>query len=142
MTADPKRVARRVLEEVFGAGHVDVADELLAPNFVGRDPALPSPTTGVAAFKVLVSGYRTAFPDIRITVHDQVAEGDRAVTRWTAVGTHKGELWGLPPTGKQATVSGITIDRVENGRVAESWSNWDTLGLMQQLGLVPAMTTP
>jgi steroid delta-isomerase-like uncharacterized protein len=139
MTDDPKRVSRQVLEEVFDRGRLDVADELFAPNFVGHDPALPAPTTGVEAFKELVTGYRTAFPDLHVTVDEQVAEGTRVVTRWTAVGTHKGDLWGMTPTGKQATVTGITIDHVENGRIVESWTNWDTLGMMQQLGVVPAM---
>ena len=81
--------------------------------------------------------YRSAFPDMQLTIEDQIAEGDKVVTRWTARGTHQGELMGIPPTGKQATVTGITVGRVANGKFVESWSNFDALGMMQQLGVVP-----
>jgi len=132
-----KDVARRILEEVFSEGKLDAADELMAPTAVGHDPAQPEPSEGVDAFKQQVAGYRAAFPDIRMTVDDQVAEGDRVATRWTARGAHDGDLWGIAPTGKVATVTGITIDRFEGDRIAESWTNWDTFGLMTQLGVIP-----
>jgi steroid delta-isomerase-like uncharacterized protein len=76
---------------------------------------------------------------VRLTIEDEIAEGDRVVTRWSARGTHEGEFFGIPATGKQATVTGVTIDRIIDGRIAESWTNWDTLGLLQQLGAIPAM---
>jgi steroid delta-isomerase-like uncharacterized protein len=144
MTEENKRAARAVIEEVFNGGRLELADELIAPDSVGHDPALPEPTRGVEGFKEVVTGYRTAFPDLQITVDDQIAEGSLVATRWTARGTHQGDLWGIAPTGKEATVTGIGIDRFEDGRIVESWTNWDTLGLFQQIGIspvTPAATT-
>jgi len=92
--------------------------------------------------KQFVSMYLTAYPDTHFTIEDQIAEGDTVVTRWTARGTHKGPLMGIPPTGKQVTVTGISIGRVVNGKTVEGWSNYDTLGMMQQLGVVPAPGQP
>jgi steroid delta-isomerase-like uncharacterized protein len=138
MSAENKALARRLLEEAFNAGRLDVTDELVANDFVGHDPALPEEMRGPAGLRELIAGYRSAFPDLRITIEDQIADGDLVVTRWSAKGTHQGELMGVTATGKQATVTGITIDRIADGRIAESWTNWDTLGLMQQLGAIPA----
>ena len=137
---DLKAIARREIEEVYGAGNFAVADELVANEFVGHDPALPEPLRGPAGIKEAAAGYRNAFPDLRITIEAQVSEGDLVVTRWTARGTHQGELFGIAPTGKQATVTGISLDRISNGKILEDWTNWDTLGLLQQLGAVPAPT--
>jgi predicted ester cyclase len=87
--------------------------------------------------------YYAAFPDLRFTVEDQVAEGDKVVTRWSSEGTHKGELMGIAPTGKHAAgVTGISIDRYLDGKFVEGWANWDTLGLMQKLGVIPAVAQP
>lgn len=133
-----KQASRKILEQVFGAGKYEVADELLQANAIGHDPALPEPAKGPEGLKEAARGYRDAFPDLRMTVEQAIAEGDLVTIRWTARGTHKGELFGIPPTGKQATVTGITIDRYAGGKIAESWTNWDTLGLLQQIGAVPA----
>jgi steroid delta-isomerase-like uncharacterized protein len=139
---DPKTIARRVMEEIFSAeGNLDVTDEIIASDFVGHDPTLPEPTRGPEGLKQAAMGYRTAFPDMVCTVEQQVAEGDTVVTRWTARGTHQGELFGIPPTGKQATVTGISIARVVDGKVVEDRTNWDALGMMQQLGAIPTPTT-
>lgn len=141
MSAENKALARRLVEEAYNGGRLDVTDELVAGDFVGHDPSLPEEVRGPAGVKELIAGYRAAFPDIHVTIEDQIADGDRVVTRWSVKGTHQGELMGMPATGKQATVTGITIDRIVGGRIAESWDNWDTLGLMQQLGAVPALAT-
>ncbi|NUT56679.1 MAG: ester cyclase [Thermoleophilia bacterium] len=141
MSAETKGIARRFLEEAFNRGNLDVVDELVAPEFVNHDAALPEPVVGIEATKASIRGYRDAFPDMRMTVELQVAEGEEVVTQWTARGTHQGDLMGLAATGKQATVTGITIDRIVDGRIVESWTNWDTLGLLQQLGAVPALAT-
>ena len=119
-------------------GNLGVIDELVAPDYVGHDPAQPE-MHGPEGIKQFITGYLAGFPDGRITIDGQLAEGDMVATRWTGRGTHQGELMGIPPTGKQVTVSGITISRVKNGKVVEEWSNWDTLGMLQQLGVVPAM---
>jgi len=138
MSAENKALARRLVEEAFNAGRLEVVDELVASDFVEHDPSLTEEVRGPAGVKELIGGYRAAFPDIRITIEDQIADGDYVVSRWSGTGTHQGELMGMPATGKQATVTGITIDRIVDGRIVESWDNWDTLGMMQQLGAIPA----
>jgi steroid delta-isomerase-like uncharacterized protein len=138
MSAENKALARRLVEEALNAGRLEVVDELVASDFVEHDPSLPEEVRGPAGVKELIAGYRAAFPDIHITIEDQIADGDYVVSRWSGTGTHQGELMGMPATGKQATVTGITIDRIADGRIAESWDNWDTLGMMQQLGAIPA----
>lgn len=141
MSADTKALSRRFLDEAFNGGNLDVVDELVAPEFVNHDSAMPEPLVGIEAAKASITGYRDAFPDLRLTIEDMIAEGDLVTTRWTARGTHRGDLMGITATGKQATVTGITIDRIRDGRFVESWTNWDTLGLLQQLGAVPALAT-
>lgn len=134
-----KRISRRLIEEAFNEGRYDVLDELVAPTFVQHDPSNPVAIEGVDGLRQFVDLYRTSFPDLKVTIEEQLAEGDRVATRWTAVGTHQADLMGIPATGKQATVTGMTLDRIEDGRIVESYNNWDTLGLLQQLGVVPAM---
>jgi len=136
-----KAIARREIEEIFGKGNLNVADEIIATDYVGHDPALPEPTRGPEGVKQAATGYRTAFPDLIVTVEQQVVEGDTVATRWTARGTHEGELFGIAPTGKQATVTGISIERVVGGKIVEDHTNWDTFGMMQQLGVVPVTTS-
>ena len=133
-----ERASRKILKEVFGAGKYDLADDVIRADAIGHDPALPEPVKGPEGLKEAARGYRAAFPDLEMTINETVAEGDLVAIRWTAQGTHKGDLFGIAPTGKQATVTGITIDRYAGGKIAESWTNWDTLGLLQQLGAVPS----
>ena len=138
MSADTnKEIVRRLGVEPW-EGNLGVIDELVTTDYVGHDPAQPD-MQGPDGIKEFITGYLTGFPDGRITIDEQLAEGDLVATRWTGRGTHQGEMMGIPPTGKQVTVSGITISRVKNGKVVEEWSNWDTLGMLQQLGVVPAM---
>jgi steroid delta-isomerase-like uncharacterized protein len=136
-----KALSRRLLEEAFNAGNIDVVDELVTTDVVNHDAALPEAMIGPEAAKASIRGYRTAFPDLRITIEEQIADDQAVATRWSAKGTQEGELMGMPASGKQATVTGITIDRIVDGRIAESWTNWDTLGMLQQLGVVPALAT-
>ena len=133
-----KAVVRRMLDELFNKGNLDLTEELLAPDFVEHDPSMPEDLHGLEAFKPYVGGYRSAFPDIHIEVEDQVAEGDRVATRWTGTGTHEGELMGNPPTGNRVEVAGMVISRISGGKIAESWSNYDVMGMMQQLGVIPS----
>jgi steroid delta-isomerase-like uncharacterized protein len=139
MPDDLKAVSRRLIDEVYNEGKLDVVDEVVAPGYVRHDPTLPEDITGQAAERELAAAYRAAFPDLTVTIEEQLAEGDRVVTRWTARGTHTGDLWGIPGTGKEVRVTGTSVDRIQGGRIAESWLNWDALGLMQQLGVVPTM---
>jgi steroid delta-isomerase-like uncharacterized protein len=132
-----KTVVRRFLEEIFTAGNLELVDELFAPDYVLHDPVLPDEVRGPEGMKRYVSMYRAAYPDTHFTIEDQIAEGDEVVTRWIGQGTHEGELMGIPPTGKQVTVTGIEVDRVSGGKMQQTWVNYDALGMMQQLGVVP-----
>jgi predicted ester cyclase len=91
---------------------------------------------GLDALKGFISAYRTAFPDVRSVVEDQIAEGDKVVTRWTSRGTHEGDLNGIAPTGKAMETSGVTIERIAGDRIVEVWVAKDDLGMLQQLGVV------
>jgi steroid delta-isomerase-like uncharacterized protein len=133
-----KKIVRRVIEEPW-KGELQVVDELIDPNYIGHDPSLPEPLHGPEGVKEFISTYRDAYPDARITVEGQIAEGDTVATRWTGRGKHDGDLMGIAPTGKQVTVSGITFSRLANGKVVEEYTNWDTFGMMQQLGVVPEL---
>ena len=133
-----KKIARRIMEELFAEGRFELLDELVSPRWVGHDVAMPEPSRGRDSLKQLASGYRSAFPDLEVEIDRQLEEGDLVCTSWKAQGTHHGELFGIAPTSKQVTVTGVTIDRITSGRVVESWMTWDVLGLMQQLGAVKA----
>ena len=136
MSEQNKSIVRRSFEELFTQGKLAVADDVFAPEYVGHDPALPQDIRGPEQFKQFVMMYRNAFPDLALTIEDQIAEGDEVVTRFTARGTHRGELMGILPTGKKVVVTGISIDRMKNGKSVESWTNYDMLSMLQQLGVV------
>jgi steroid delta-isomerase-like uncharacterized protein len=133
-----KMIVRRAVEEPW-KGNLDVVDELTAPDYIGHDPANPEPLRGPEGVKEFISSYRAAFPDARLTVEQQLAEGDLVATRWSGRGTHEGELMGIQPTGKQVTVSGLTISRLKGGKIVEEFQNWDNFGMMQQLGAIPEL---
>jgi steroid delta-isomerase-like uncharacterized protein len=132
---DNKAVSRRFFEDFWNAGNSDALTQLTTEDIVFRDRDMGE-HRGHDATRAFVTMYRNAFPDLRFTIEEQIAEGDRVMTRWTARGTHRGELMGIPPTEKTATVSGITLDRISDGRIAESIGSWDALGMMQQLGVL------
>jgi steroid delta-isomerase-like uncharacterized protein len=140
MAADIKDIDRQLLEEPW-KGNMGVIDQYVDEKYVGYDPSLPEPLRGREAFKEFVQMYLSAFPDGGITVDGQIAEGDTVATRWTARGTHQGELMGIAPTRKQVTVAGLSYSTFKNGKMVESYANWDTLGLLQQIGAIPAMAT-
>lgn len=138
--AHHKAIARRADEELFNRGNLAIADELFAPDFVYHDPASHEDWHGPASVKRYAAMLRAAFPDLELTVEDQVADGDRVAYRWTARGTHRGELLGLAPTGQPVALTGIAIMRLAGGQIVELWEHYDTLGLLQQLGARPAAT--
>lgn len=138
MATDPKQISRRVIEEVWNKKNLNAADELIATNFVSHDAQSPMPVRGVEGYKQLVKHYLEAFPDCHFTIEDQIAEGQMEMTRWSVTSTHKGNLGNIPATGRQMTITGITFSRMENGKLAEMWTNWDTLGMLQQLGVLAA----
>ncbi len=131
-----KALIRDFWDELWNKGNLDIVDKVYAPDYVGHDHFSPQPIT-LQGRKEMVAMNRKAFPDIRTTVDDQIAEGDFVVSRWSARGTHKGDLMGIPPSGKAVTLRGITTIRFVGGKIAEQWENWDSLGMLQQLGVVP-----
>ena len=138
MSEQNKAMVRRHLEEVFAKGDRDAIPELFAPDYVEHDPASDEEIRGHEGVRRELSIYRSAFSDIEITIEDQIAEGDYVATRATLRGTHVEELFGVPPTGNRVTVTGTVIQRVSEGKLAEGWWNWDTLGLLRQIGAIPA----
>ena len=113
---------------------------LLTPqlNLTAQAPQLPpAVSAGLEAYKQFLSMYITAFPDLQFTVEDMIAEGDRVVARCTTRGSHQGTLMGIPPSGKRVTITGISITRIANGKAVEDWVNFDTLGMLQQIGAIP-----
>jgi steroid delta-isomerase-like uncharacterized protein len=132
-----KDVMKRYFE-AWNARDLDAFDGLFAADAVDHDAQNPfAEKPGPAAAKRAAEMYHSAFSDSCFEVHDQIAEGDLVVTRWTGKGTNDGELMGMPSSGKPAAIEGITIARIANSRIAETWTCWDTLGMMQQLGAVP-----
>jgi steroid delta-isomerase-like uncharacterized protein len=125
-----------LFEEVWNKGNPPLADELFTPNYDHHDSSTPDVGRGPESEKKRVTLYRTAFPDIRLNIEDIIAEGETVMARWSCRGTHKGDLSGIEPTGKPFNISGVSIARFANGKMAEGWVNWDALGLMQQLGVV------
>jgi predicted ester cyclase len=139
--SENKATVRRVFDEVFNQGNLSVVDELVAPDYVLHDPGVPAgELLGLEAYKEQwVSMFRTAFPDLRIVIDDQVAEGDKVASRYTGSGTHQGELRGFPPTNNGVEVTGTITSRFAEGKIVEEWNNIDGLGMMQQLGIVPPL---
>lgn len=140
MSEQNKMLVRRAVNEVYNQGNLAVVDELVASDFVIH--AASEDIRGPEATKQYVAALREAFPDIHFTIDDQFADGDRVATRWTARATHTGTFQGIPPTGKQVRMTAIDIDRIVNGKVVECWTNMDELGLLQQLGVIPASAEP
>ncbi len=136
MTTDPKTIVRRVYDEIWNQNNPEKANELFAPGYVDHDPATPNTDRGPEAFRSIFKTYHTAFPDTRFTIDEIIAEGDRVSVRWTAQGTHHGELRGVRPSGKRVSVTGTGFYLVNKGRIQESWTNWDALGLMRQIGAI------
>jgi steroid delta-isomerase-like uncharacterized protein len=134
-----KSVVRRLFEDVWNKGSMPVADELFAPTYAHHDSSTPDFGRGPESEKKRANLYRTAFPDVRFTIEDLIAEGETVTARWSCRGTHKGDLNGIAATGKQFSIIGVSNARFTNGKMVEGWVNWDALGLMQQLGVVPEL---
>jgi steroid delta-isomerase-like uncharacterized protein len=137
MSEQNKSIGRRLIEQVWNQGNFAVVDELIASDYIGHSSMPDGETQGREGYRQFFSALRQAFPNLQVTIEDQIAAGDRVVTRWTARGTHKGQFQGIPPTGKQGAITGITIDRIANGKVVECWTNADDLGLLRLLGVLP-----
>jgi steroid delta-isomerase-like uncharacterized protein len=138
MSEQNKEKMRRVLEEAFGQGKVEIIDEVLDPDFVCWDPNSESgEIRGADTIKGEIDYFRNAVPDLTYTVEEQVVEGDKVVSRWKASGTHEGEFFGVPGSGKRIEMTGINIDRFdESGKLIEEWPEYDLLGAMKQMGAI------
>jgi steroid delta-isomerase-like uncharacterized protein len=136
MSAENEALVRRFFDEFCNEHRADVADEIVAPDYVSHGPQAP-PAVGPDGVKARVAVYQDSL-DGHWQIDDLFSAGDRVVTRWTGTGTHVGELMGLAPTGKPIAVEAITVHRIADGQIAEEWTVWDALGLLQQVGAVPA----
>ena len=133
-----KSPPRRFFEEILSTGDWSRADDIVSPELVMHHPSSPTPIGPRTKVKDVLLSYRAAFPDMVFHIDDEMACGDKVTLRWRATGTNTGSLFGIPPTGKKATITGLSVMRVHAGRVVEDWVEEDALGLMQQLGLIPA----
>lgn len=137
MDTNNARVMERAFEEIMGHGHVAAIDELFARDFAGHDTS--GGTFGREEFRQGVHAMLSAFSDRQVTIADQVADGDKVTTRWVATGVHSGDFNGIPATGRQVRMTGISIDRIAGGKVIESWEVTDDAGLLRQLGVLPSL---
>lgn len=131
-----RSVGKRYFDEVWNQGRVEVLDELLAPEYVNHTPSTPNPPRGPEGLKPIVQALRRAFPDLHYEIQDIVATGGTVVMRVKMTGTHRGDLFGLPATGRRISVDQINIEHIRDGRIVEHWRVTDELSLMKQLGVV------
>ena len=131
-------VVSRIWNEVWNQGKLEACDEIFAPDYVGIIPAQPGPIRGIEQFKQMVSIYRTALPDVHLRVDDLFTSGDRIAVRWVSRGTNTGPMMGIPPTGKAVEIMGISLFQMGGGKVVAEWEGFDTMSMMQQLGLMPS----
>jgi predicted ester cyclase len=136
-----KAIVRRFMEEAFGGGKPELVDDLLDPDFVRYDPYIEAgEVRGTQAVKDNIVWFRNAFPDLTCTVEELVAQGDKVVSRWTLRGTHRGDFFGVAPTGNRVEFTGIQIDRFDEGaKIVEERAEFDLLGALRQVGAVPEL---
>jgi steroid delta-isomerase-like uncharacterized protein len=139
MPSDNKAIVRQLYEEVWNKRRLELFDEIISPSHALHDPTLTGAAVGPEAYKRQVTRFVTAFPDLRFTVEDIVGETEKLAVAWTISGTHKGEYIGIPSTNKKISVDGITVHHFVNGKIMDSYVSWDALGMMRQLGVVPAL---
>ncbi|MCM3903214.1 MAG: ester cyclase [Pyrinomonadaceae bacterium] len=133
---DNKAFVRRFIEEYWNQGNLALAEQFVAADWVRIELFSPDKLHGVEGAQQAATKWRSAFPDLHLTVNDMIAEGQKVATYWTFTGTHQGELNGIAPTGKKVTTSGISISRILNGRFIEEVVTTDLLSLMKQLGVI------
>jgi steroid delta-isomerase-like uncharacterized protein len=134
--SERNKAASRAVFEIWSTGELDRLDDYVAPDVVHHDPYDPHGADGIEGHRRTIAMNREAFPDIEIKVEEQIAEGEMLATRWTSTMTHTGDLGGVPASGRRVTISGITVERFEDGKVVEAWRSMDTLGLMRQIGAI------
>jgi steroid delta-isomerase-like uncharacterized protein len=141
--AENARLIRKWFEEVWNQGREETVDAMCAKDVIGHGQAQHgADIRGPEHFKQFMRGFRSAFSDIHIEIHDTIEQGDKVVARWTTTMTHTGTFLDTPPTGKHVSVNGISIQRFAGGKIIEGWDNWDQLGLFVQLGATPPSKVP
>ena len=125
-----KMIVRRIIEEGFNQGHLEVIDELVAPEYVNHSDNVH----GIEGYKQFITIYRKAFPDLHMTLEAQIAEGELESHRWSAYGTHEGELMGIPASNQEINITGTYCTHIVDGKVTEEWGNFDAMSMMQQIG--------
>jgi steroid delta-isomerase-like uncharacterized protein len=138
VSIDENKAIIRRFGQVWGRGSLATVDEFADPSFSVYYPLLGEPIRGSEGFKQFLTQFHAAFPDVEVTLEDVIAEDDKVVVRWTLRGTHQRELLGIQPTGKRVAWTGITIYRLARGKVVEERGEEDALGLLRQLGVIPA----
>jgi len=136
--AENKQIVQRFMDECWSRGNLNAVSELVADNCRYHDPVFPSLTSGAENIKNHIEQCRNGFPDLMFTIDDTIAERDEVVIHWTGTGTHKGQFLGMAPTNKKASVTGTSINRIEGSKIAEMWSNWNLMSMMEQLGIAMA----
>lgn len=132
-------VCRRAVDEIWGEGDLDLADELYTSDALSHDPNQTEVRPGPAGVRALVHTWRAIFPDLAMHVDTVVEGAGHVMLRWSAAGTHEGDQLGVPPTHRRVHVTGLLLCRMEQGRIAETWAEWDAAGMLRQIGatLVP-----
>jgi steroid delta-isomerase-like uncharacterized protein len=136
LTGKKNQIALNFTEEIWDKGNLKIADEILSKDFIDHDP-VTGQLPGIEGYKQMVTEFRNAFPDLRVKNEDVIVEGDKVVVRWTAQGKQSGQLMNIPPTNKQVTLKGVDILLVENNKIIERWGEFDALGMLSQLGVLP-----
>jgi predicted ester cyclase len=140
-TDENKELVRRQFDDIWNGANWAAVDELFARDYVNHDPYNPDQPTGPQGFRQRVESYRSVLSNFDLRVEQQVAEGDMVETHWSLRGIHAGALEGVDPTGNPVHVDGQLLSRIVEGKFVEEWVHWDTLGLLRQIGAVPAPTT-
>jgi len=138
-TEKNRAVARRYIDEFWSKGKLELADELVNPAFTRIDPSTPWVSGDRDGVMQLMLALRSAFPDLHFEIQELVTSEDKVVVRWTTTGTHQGQLLGIAPTGKSTTVMGISFYRLVGNQLVDECTVWDTMGMMQQLGVIPTL---
>jgi steroid delta-isomerase-like uncharacterized protein len=142
MPADNRAIILRLYEEVWNKRKIELIKEIISPSHALHAPNISGSSMGPEAYKRQLLLFVAGYPDLQFTIEDTIAEKDKVVACWTITGTHKGDFMGVPATNKKVSVDGVTIHHLTNGKIMDSYSNWDALGMMQQLGAISSPRTP
>ena len=138
VTRELETALRRLFEDVWNGADPDTADELVHVDYVIHDRELAGELRGPALYRALAGATREIFPDATFAIEDVVVEGETTAIRWTMTGTHEGHAFGIEPTGVQVELPGVEFDRFEDGKLVETWTQSDEVGLLEQLGALPS----